>query len=65
MRLYLIPVADALPAVQAHFAHWPTEDDPLSPQEEQELVALTCRFVAVAETLVAYAKALGGRPSRN
>lgn len=65
MCFLLIPVTDALPAVQAHFARWPTEEDRPSPKELRELAGLTSRFVAVAEALLAYIKALSGQPSRN
>lgn len=65
VRFLLIPVTDGLPAVQAHFAQWPTEEGPPSPEELRELAGLTFRFVAVAEALVAYMKALSGRPNRN
>ncbi len=41
----LIPVADALPAVQAHLEHGPG-DDPPSPDELAELVALTVLLCA-------------------
>ena len=48
MTLLLIPVADALHAVQAHFEYWPG-DDPPSPDELAELLR--------------YAVAFGGKPS--
>jgi len=55
MPLMLIPVSEALPAVQAHFERWASHDDvPPSPQELRELVDLTYRFVAVAELLRNY-----------
>ncbi len=64
MLLLLIPVADALPAVQAHLEHWPADELP-SPAELAELVAPTARYVLASEALLAYAEAVGGRPVRN
>ncbi len=64
MTLLLIPVADALPAVQAHLERWP-DDELRSPAELAELVALTARCVRASEVLVAYAEAVGGRQVRN
>ena len=51
MRFLLIPVANALPAVQAHLEHRPG-DDPPSPDELAELVALTVRYVRASEALL-------------
>ena len=48
MTLLLVPVADALPAVQAHLARWPADELP-SPAELAELVALTARYVRASE----------------
>ncbi len=64
MTLLLIPVADGLPAVQAHLARWPNDELP-SPAELAELVVLTVRYVRASEALLAYAEAVGGRPSWN
>ncbi len=64
MRFLLIPVADALPAVPAHFERWP-ENDPPSPDELRELVELTVRYVRASEALLRYAEAIGGKPCRN
>ena len=64
MTLLLIPVADALPAVQAHLERWPDDELP-SPAELAELVALTARYVRASEALLAYAEAVGGRLERN
>ena len=50
MGFLLIPVADALPAVQAHSEHWP-DDDPPSPDELRELVELTVRYMWASEML--------------
>ncbi len=65
MRFLLIPVADALPAVQAHLARWPGDNLPPSPEELRELVELVCGLVPVADALLVYAQVLGGVPSRN
>ena len=59
-----LPVADALPAVQEHLEHWPG-DDPPSPDELAELVALTVRYVRASQALLWYAEAVGGKPRRN
>ncbi len=64
MRFLVIPVADALPAVQAHFEHRPG-DDPPSPDELAELVALTVRYVQASEALLRYAELVGEKPSKN
>ncbi len=64
MRFLLIPVADALPAVQAHFERCP-DGDPPSPDELAELVALTVRYVRASEALLRYAETVGGKPSKN
>ncbi len=50
IRFLLIPVANALPAVQAHLEHRPG-DDPPSPDELAELVALTVRYVRALPAL--------------
>ncbi len=64
MRFLLIPVADALPAVQAHFERWPDNGAP-SPDELAELVALTVRYVRASEALLSYAELVGEKPSKN
>ena len=63
MRFLLIPVANALPAVQAHSVHLP-ENDPHSPDELAELVALTVRYVRASDALW-YAEVVGEKPSKN
>ena len=60
----LIPVANALPAVQAHLEHWP-DDGPPSPDELRELVALTVRYVRASEMLLRYADGVRGKLCRN
>jgi hypothetical protein len=60
VRLLLIPVADALPAVQAHFERWPDDTAPLGVEELRELVALVPRYVAMSRALLCYVDALGG-----
>ncbi len=64
MRFLLIPVADALPAVQAPLERW-SDDDPPSPDELAELVALTVRYVRVSEALLRYAELVDEKPSTN
>ena len=64
MRFLLIPVADALPAVQAHFERWP-DDNPPSPDELAKLVALTVCYVRASEALLRYAEVVGGKPCSN
>ncbi len=65
MRLFLIPVADALPAVRAHFERWPHDDAPLSLEELRNLVELTVRYVRISEALLRYAYVVGGKSSRS
>jgi hypothetical protein len=65
MRLLLIPVADALPAVQAHLARYPDDSAPPSPEEMRKLIDLTYRYVAVAEALRLYVLLLTGPPQPN
>lgn len=64
VRFLLIPVANALPAVQAHLEHRPG-DDPPSPDELAKLVALTVCYVRASEALLRYAETVGGKPSKN
>ena len=64
VRFLLIPVHDALPAVEAHFERWPHDEAP-SEAELRELVEVTAWFVAASDVLLRYAKVLGGRPSRS
>ncbi len=54
----------ALPAVQAHLEHRPG-DDPPSPDELAELVAVTLRYVRASEALLWYAEVVGEKPSTN
>ncbi len=63
MRFLLIPVANALPAVQAHLEHRP-DDDPPGPDELVELVALTVCYVRASEALLRCAETVG-KPSTN
>lgn len=65
MHPFLIPVADALPAIQAHLKQYPDDSMPPGPEELRKLVELTCRFVAVAEALRLYVPVLGPLPCRN
>ncbi len=50
--------------MQAHFEHSPN-DDPPSPDELAELVALTVRYVWASEMLLRYAELVGEKPSKN
>ena len=65
MPLLLIPVADALPALREHFQHYPDDDGPQSREQVREMAELAAKFVPVSRALVAYAEAVGGRPSMN
>ena len=61
MRFLLIPVADALPGVQAHLDAGP-DDASLSAQELRELLEVTSRYVRASEALLRYAQAVSGKP---
>jgi hypothetical protein len=63
MRLLLIPVADAPPAVQARLDGTP-DRAPLSAEELRELVEVTRRYLRVTEALLRYATTLGVRRDR-
>lgn len=65
MRFYLIPVSDALPAIEAHFKAFPDDGVAPTPEELRKLVRIAFAFVPVSERLLEYARALGGKPSRN
>ncbi len=62
MRFLLIPVADALPAVQEHLDAVP--DNSPSPEELRELASVTRRYVRVSEVLLRYAEVVGGNTTR-
>ena len=63
-ELLLIPVTHSMPAVwEALERHREPRD--LADAEVGDLSALLARWVYVAEALVRYAQALGGKPSRN
>ena len=64
MRFLLIPVADALPGVQARLDATP-DDAPLTADELRELVEVTRCLVRVSEALLQYAVAVGGKPRKN
>ena len=63
-RFRMIPVRDAMPAVQAPFERWPQNEAP-SDAEMRELVEVTARFAVASDVLLRYAKELDGRPSKN
>ena len=64
MRLWLVPVRNGLPAVQAALEH---VDDSVPPTAEElrALADVTVRYVRVSEALLRYADAVGGKPSRH
>ena len=64
MRFLLIPVADALPTEQVHFARWP-DDAVVSAEEMRVLTELAVRYVRASEALLRYAEAVGGKPFSN
>ncbi|MBI2537455.1 MAG: hypothetical protein HYW06_10945 [Gemmatimonadetes bacterium] len=63
--LILIPLDYALPAVQAHLARWPYDDDPPSREELRKLIELAYGYVSVSQALIEYAKELMGTPGRS
>ncbi len=65
MTLLLIPVADALPALREHFQDYPNDDASETPEQVCEMAELAAKFVPVSRALLAYAEAVGGRPSWN
>ncbi len=64
-RCLLIPVAHALPALQAYLDAQPDDGSPLSAEELHALARLATRVLETSEALVRYAVAVGGRPHRN
>ncbi len=65
MKLLLISLADALPAVREHFDRYPDDDAPVSDAELRQLTKLAVRYVRVSEALLRYATLVGGKPSKN
>ncbi len=65
MKLLLISVADALPAICEHFDRYPDDDAPVSDEEHRLLTELVVRYVRVSEALLRYATQVGGKPCRN
>ena len=61
MRLWLIPLDHALPALQAHLSQ--RNDEPLDPAESETVAELLERCVRTGEALVEFAQLVGGRPS--
>lgn len=61
MRLWLIPLDRALPALQAYLAS--QNDEPLSAPEAAAAAELLERRVRTGEALVAFALHVGSRPS--
>jgi len=62
MALLLIPLDNALPAVQVYLSA--RGDKPLQPAEEQVAAQLLERCAKTGELLVAFALSVGGQPSR-
>ncbi len=48
MKLLLIPVANALPAICEHFDRYPDDDAPVSDEEHRQLTELAVRYVRVS-----------------
>ena len=65
MPLLLIPVADALPAIREHFERYADDDTPQTREQMREMCKVAVRYVRASEALLAYAEAVGGRPTRN
>jgi hypothetical protein len=63
MSLYLIAVADALPAIQEQEERWPILDAP-TVEEARDFIETFLRFVRASHALRRYAVALS-RPSEN
>ena len=61
MRLWLIPVRNGLPAVQAALEH---VDDSVPPTAEElrSLADVAMRYFVVSKALLRYAEGVGGRP---
>ncbi len=45
MKLLLISVADALPAICEHFDRYPDDDTPVSDEEQRQLTELAVRCI--------------------
>lgn len=65
MRLFLIPVADALSAVQAHLERWPDDDVPVSAEELRGLAELATHYVRTSHAVLRYGELVGGKLSGN
>jgi len=65
MQLVLIPVAPALPALDAYFDTHRADGSPLSTDEVAALARIATRVIETGELLVSYAMALGGKPALN
>jgi hypothetical protein len=65
LSLYLIPVADALPALQEQEERWPDSDASPTVEEARDFIKTFLRFVAASDALLQYAIALSGCPSEN
>ena len=63
-NVWLIPVRDGLPAVDAALEHM---DDSVPPTAEElrSLADVAMRYVLVTKALLRYAEAVSGRPRQN
>ena len=64
MKLLVIDVSDALPALREHFELYP-KDSLRTRQQMREMVELVERFVPASLALIDYPEAVGGKQSRN
>jgi hypothetical protein len=65
VRFLLIPLAYALPALQAYLDAHPDGRSPLTAEELKALARLAQRVIRTGELLVRYAVALSGRSGLN
>jgi hypothetical protein len=63
--LLLIPVIDAMPALEAYCERWPDDGSLPSPEEVREFRQIAARFLPASRLLMCYANAIHGRPALN
>jgi hypothetical protein len=63
--LLLIPVADAMPALEAYCERWPDDGSPASEEELCEFREMAARFLPAVRALVRDATAVNGTPAVN
>jgi hypothetical protein len=63
--LLLIPVIDAMPALEAYLERWPDDGTLPSDEELREFRQASARFLPASRLLVRYAMAINGRPGLN